>query len=398
MRSSHSFYLNGRSLYVQYYAPGILPKGRLQEPTGLVVDAKQFKLGKRTRGQQAVMNRITTVLDHYEEHCNVIGKMASNDEVVALIVEATGRSKARPRGLSLLDYSRLYLGECAAGRIIKEDGKKYSASYVELGNAIVKKLGKSPVGSLPLGAVGVPQLRAFAAFLVAEGQSQNTVATYSNSLLGYIRQGKKSGLHNSVDIGEGARVQLEELEHHVYLTEEDQQALARLDIEPELRDAFLLGCQLGMRHSDFVRLTPMHRQGDAVNINTQKTGKAVWVPLSPLAIELWEKCNGQPAAPHDSDVMARGIRRLGEAAGLNADVLFSRTEGGIKIERWKKKWELMSTHTMRRSFATNAMKAGVPILSIMKVTGHKTIDAFMRYIRVSDEEHARTLAEHPHFK
>ena len=59
------------------------------------------------------------------------------------------------------------------------------------------------------------------------------------------------------------------------------------------------------------------------------------------------------------------------------------------------KWQLVGTHTARRSFATNAYKAGVPPISIMKITGHTKESTFMKYIRVSSEENAEMLMEHP---
>jgi hypothetical protein len=34
----------------------------------------------------------------------------------------------------------------------------------------------------------------------------------------------------------------------------------------------------------------------------------------------------------------------------------------------------------------------------MKITGHKTEKSFLRYIRISPEENAKKLAEHPYFQ
>ena len=58
------------------------------------------------------------------------------------------------------------------------------------------------------------------------------------------------------------------------------------------------------------------------------------------------------------------------------------------------KWELVTTHTARRSFATNMYKSGFPTLSIMKITGHQTESAFLLYIKVTSEENATRLLEH----
>lgn len=59
------------------------------------------------------------------------------------------------------------------------------------------------------------------------------------------------------------------------------------------------------------------------------------------------------------------------------------------------KYKLISSHTARRSFATNAYKAGVPTIAIMKITGHTKESTFLKYIRVSAEENAELLSQHP---
>ena len=62
-----------------------------------------------------------------------------------------------------------------------------------------------------------------------------------------------------------------------------------------------------------------------------------------------------------------------------------------------KKYELVSTHTARRSGATNMYIAVIPTLAIMKITGHKTEKAFLKYIKISEEENAEMLAKHCFF-
>lgn len=54
-------------------------------------------------------------------------------------------------------------------------------------------------------------------------------------------------------------------------------------------------------------------------------------------------------------------------------------------------------HTARRSFATNAYLAGLPPISIMKITGHKTESSFMKYIKISEKENAIQLKGHEFF-
>ena len=56
-----------------------------------------------------------------------------------------------------------------------------------------------------------------------------------------------------------------------------------------------------------------------------------------------------------------------------------------------RKWEMISSHTARRSFATNEYLNGTPSITIMAVTGHKTEKAFLKYIKVTSREHAEKM-------
>lgn len=58
---------------------------------------------------------------------------------------------------------------------------------------------------------------------------------------------------------------------------------------------------------------------------------------------------------------------------------------------------LVSSHTARRSFATNMKLAGVETAKIMLFTGHKAQEAFFRYIRIGKLENAKELSSHPFF-
>jgi len=81
-----------------------------------------------------------------------------------------------------------------------------------------------------------------------------------------------------------------------------------------------------------------------------------------------------------------------EALKINVDAEYQK--GGLKVTEAKKKHELVTTHTARRSFATNVFKSGYPAISLMKITGHRTEKAFLLYIKVTPEENANKLMEH----
>lgn len=82
---------------------------------------------------------------------------------------------------------------------------------------------------------------------------------------------------------------------------------------------------------------------------------------------------------------------------LQERVRTARTVAGMRVEAVRRKCEPITTHTARRSFASNLYLSGVPARSIMKVTGHTTEQAFMRYIRLTDTEHLGIIAASPMF-
>src|SRR4029079_15249694 len=70
------------------------------------------------------------------------------------------------------------------------------------------------------------------------------------------------------------------------------------------------------------------------------------------------------------------------------------TRSGRKITVNMSKWEMVSSHTARRSFATNEYLNGTSTLTIMAVTGHKTEKSFLKYIKVSRKEEAERMKDH----
>jgi integrase len=55
--------------------------------------------------------------------------------------------------------------------------------------------------------------------------------------------------------------------------------------------------------------------------------------------------------------------------------------------------DMLSSHTARRSFATNSYTAGIPISSIMTVTGHSSERNFRKYLGLQAQDRAIAAAE-----
>lgn len=161
------------------------------------------------------------------------------------------------------------------------------------------------------------------------------------------------------------------------------------------RGLFLIGCYTGLRVSDFSRLRDAHI-GRFITIKTQKTGTSVVIPIHPVVREIINR--GFDLSDTITDQKLNGhIKELCRMAGITQEVLVNRNVGGQNVEVVMPKYQLVSSHTARRSFATNAYKSGVPTIAIMKITGHTKESTFLKYIKVSAQENADMLSRHPFF-
>ncbi len=193
---------------------------------------------------------------------------------------------------------------------------------------------------------------------------------------------------------------------HIYLTEEELKKIYALDfteqkrLHPNLateatRDLFILASQIGLRYGDLSKLNSSNWdiENRKVEVHTTKTSETVVVPLSPIAIELYKKYEGKFPKPQDKGKFNRQLEKCGEMAGLTQPVFVkSNTGGKIQIIE-KKKFELISSHTARRSFATNLYKRCKNARMVMAFTGHKTEENFRKYICIEKEEMADMAME-----
>jgi len=89
---------------------------------------------------------------------------------------------------------------------------------------------------------------------------------------------------------------------------------------------------------------------------------------------------------------SNGIKKAkGFAAKLNERIKTYRTIGGNKLEFINPKHELLCSHSLRRSFATNAIASGFDTLSVMAMTGHKKESTFNNYVQLTQKEMASRL-------
>lgn len=162
------------------------------------------------------------------------------------------------------------------------------------------------------------------------------------------------------------------------------------------RKKFLLGAFTALRVSDFNRLSDIHIQDKFFRITTAKTGVAVVIPIHPVIRKLIDD-GFDISTPIAEQKINEHIKEVARIAGITQKVEGTKLVDHRAVVGYWDKCDLVTTHTARRSAATNMYKAGIPAISIMKITGHTTEKSFMKYIKISAEENAELMAKSAFF-
>lgn len=238
----------------------------------------------------------------------------------------------------------------------------------------------------------------FLAFLRIKKQyKENTVATHIKSLKAVMSEGLKRKLHDNLDFQQFG-VATENIVN-INLTTEEIKRLYNLQLEGDeerVRDVFVLGCYVAQRHSDYSRISKNDIQGNILTIVQQKTNHRIRIPLHPIAKEIIDKYDGK--LPNISlTIFNKVIKHLAYKAKIKGKILVRTTKAGKKEEKYVEKWELVSSHTARKSGVTNALRAGVPIEDCMYLAGIKSESVFKKYAGIADDEYTERLANSQYF-
>jgi len=168
--------------------------------------------------------------------------------------------------------------------------------------------------------------------------------------------------------------------------------------EEEVRDLFVLNCNIGQRFSDFI--SKVNRDTIHVNENgievveliQDKRNHKVIVPITPQAKELLMKYDYK--LPKYTPTQANYyLGKIAEKAGLTNMVQILSEEHSDYKPEMVPLYSLISTHTARRTFATRCYyKWGVDILTLSKLLGHSTLQQTEEYIKVTSNQAADKAA------
>lgn len=222
----------------------------------------------------------------------------------------------------------------------------------------------------------------------------NTRGSHVKFIKAAMNEAFKNRLHNNEDF-RTFRKEMEQIDA-VYLTNDEVTKIAELPLcghHKLARDLFIVGCHTGMRFSDYSRLSMNDISDGVIHFITQKCNAPVDIPAHPRVLKILENYGGTMPSMTGQKLNLY-IKEVCKEAGINESVLV-RKNG--KQERYQK-YELVSSHTARRTGLTNMYKAGIPTYRCMMISGHKTEQVFLTYLRITQEENAEFLKDNPFFK
>lgn len=293
----------------------------------------------------------------------------------------------------------------------------------------------------------------FVTYLECKGWMQSTINKEVGNFHRLCSIAAEMGVNKnatSLKVWHQKKVQKEEATAKVYLTDEEIDALYNMDlkgVQDQVRDLFVIACLTCQRFSDFSTLTRDNfkktESGTPILcLNQKKTGTYVEVPIFDSRVtEICEKYGYKfpvflknnfnvrikivmkklaktvpsmgakfPTAltknTRQQEQRFKEMDTLVKAGGSlasrtdqilyaslckyarenNGQPLFERNEKG---EILRHKWELVTSHTGRRSGITNLYKTGIlDSREIMGISGHKTEEIYKEYIKVSVSEQA----------
>jgi len=238
----------------------------------------------------------------------------------------------------------------------------------------------------------------FIGYLQSLNLAQNTIGKKIQTLKIFLNAATDAGVNTNMAFKSHRFTAINEESESIYLNDTELATLFELDLGKDVRlervrDLFLVGCWTGLRFSDWNKVTPSNITNGNLKLKQQKTGGAVLIPLHPTVERLINKYNGNLPEVITNQKFNEYLKEVAKLAGFTDAVYKTITKGGITRTTKYEKWERVTTHTARRSFATNLYNAGLPSITIMAMTGHRTEAAFLKYIKVTPDEHANKVRE-----
>jgi integrase len=229
--------------------------------------------------------------------------------------------------------------------------------------------------------------------------ANNTIGKDIKTIKTILNEAKERGISINIQSMSKKFSAISEQSESIYLTEIELKEIEKIDLSKNrtienVRDLFLIGCRTGLRYSDWNKVTSKHIENGMIEIIQTKTENAVAIPIHETVSNIFNKHNGDLPKPISNQNTNYYLKEIGKQIKcLSEKTTKTITKGGMRVSTNYEKWELLTCHTARRTFATLEYLAKTPTITIMAITGHKTEKSFLKYIKLTNTEHAKHLQQ-----
>jgi site-specific recombinase XerD len=306
---------------------------------------------------------------------------------------------------SLFEFIEQFLQEMRNG-VNPKTGKFYAPKTPETYRICLDKLkdfGVKAKRKIDFDDINLEFYDDFVAYLSECGYKRNYIGKQIRTLKTFLNEAMERGLTKNVAHKSRRFTAPSEQVSNIYLSITELDELFALDLtsQPRLenvRDLFVFGCYTGLRFSDFTRVKSqdIDLEEKLIEIQTQKTKEMVAIPIYPITEQIIakykDKTQNSLPTPISNQKFNIYIKEVAQRLNtLNVKITEEFWLNGKRVVKTCLKWEKVSSHTARRSFATNMFILGYRAQNIMKITGHRTESSFMAYLKMSPRENAKSM-------
>jgi integrase len=164
-----------------------------------------------------------------------------------------------------------------------------------------------------------------------------------------------------------------------------------------VRDVFCFCCFTSLRYSDVANLKRSNVFPGFIQITTVKTADTLKIELNKYAASILKKYSGQ-SFPYErvlpvlsNQRMNEHLKDMAEIIGFNSPETITYYKGNERIDEVYPKWQMIGTHTGRRTFICNALMLSIAPQIVMKWTGHSDYKAMKPYVDIADRAKADAM-------
>ncbi len=368
---------------------------------------------QRANSSLAGFSELNARLDYIESTANTVYRKFLNDqhripepEEFKKRLDVVLRNGQEEEKKNMMEFIKFFI-ENAEKKINRDTGKKLAVETLRKYRNTLKRL--EEFSSLyrvkvDFETIDLNFYNKWIEYLTIDLQlCNNTIGGYTKTLKVFLNEATDLGLNTNLTFRNKRFKVLTEKVHKIYLNENELIEIYNLDLSEDkrlgrVRDLFLVGCWTGFRFGDLVNIAPENIIGNKISIKTQKTGEVVVIPLHWMVKNIM-KCytdypNSLPPAISNTK-MNKYLKEIASQVPCLQDKVQSNiTKGGKLHTETRCKWEYVTVHTARRSFATNLYLEGISSLTIMKLSSWKSEKVFLSYLKASAEDNANLLQKH----